>query len=111
MGRVAAVLTLMCMLMPGWQSFAVVEARPENRPRQEPAADPAPSFAGAFDKTPDRVWIGPEYWANPMQDWRVRAGVLECFTAGPNRSVHLLTREVSQGPGGVSVSITLASFQ
>jgi len=111
MGRVAVILTWMCVLMSGWESPAVVEARPGNRPTQEPAGLPGPSFVSAFDRTPDRPWIGPEYWANPMQDWRVRAGVLECFTAGPNRSVHLLTREVSQRPGGVSVSITLASFQ
>jgi len=101
----ACVLAVVC-LPPA--TLAVRQAAPTG---QGPAERPAPVFVSAFDKTPDRVWIGPEYWANPLQNWRVRAGVLECFTAGPNRSVHLLTREVSQRPGGVSVSITLASFQ
>jgi len=22
----------------------------------------------------NRVWIGPDYWANPLQDWRVEDG-------------------------------------
>src|ERR1041384_2120816 len=34
----------------------------------------ARDFVSAWDKTPDRVWLGPEYWANPLQDWRVAGG-------------------------------------
>jgi len=101
----ACVLAVVC-LPPA--TLAVRHAAPTG---QRPAERPAPVFVSAFDKTPDRVWIGPEYWANPLQDWRVRAGVLECFTAGPSRSVHLLTRELSQRLGAVSVSVALASFQ
>ena len=43
----------------------------------------------------DRVWIGPEYWANPLEDWRLREGYLECARSGPNRNVHLLTHQLS----------------
>jgi len=101
----ACVLAVVCGLP------ATMAARPAAPNGQGPVESVTPVFVSAFDKTPDRVWVGPEYWANPLQDWRIRAGVLECITAGPNRSVHLLTRELSQRPGGVSVSITLASFQ
>jgi len=43
----------------------------------------------------ERPWIGPEYWANPMQDWRLRDGRIECFVAGGERSVFLLTHELT----------------
>ena len=28
-----------------------------------------------FQNTPDRIWVGPGYWANPMEDWRIQAGL------------------------------------
>jgi alkaline phosphatase D len=68
------------------------------------------SFASAFDRTPDRVWIGPAYWADPMQDWRIRNGVLECIKAGPDRSVHILTREVASRRGAVTASIDIEAI-
>jgi hypothetical protein len=111
MGRVAVMLTLMCVLLPGWGRPAVVEARPGNRPPQPPAGQPGPSFVSAFDRTPDRPWIGPEYWANPLQDWRVTAGALECIKAGPNRSLVLLTRELSGRQEPFSASMTIVPGQ
>jgi len=110
MKRAAAMLTLMCVLTPGWESPAVVEARPQNRPLQEPAGEPGPSFVSAYDKTPDRVWIGAEYWANPLQDWRVNGGALECAKAAPNRSLILLTRELSARLEPFSSSIAIAPW-
>jgi hypothetical protein len=26
-----------------------------------------------WSRTHDRIWLGGEFWANPMEDWRVRA--------------------------------------
>ena len=68
-------------------------------------------FASAFDRTPDRPWIGPEYWTNPLQDWRIAGGALECINAGPARSVILLTRELSDRPAPFTSSIDLAPWQ
>ena len=45
--------------------------------------------------TKERPWIGPEYWANPLQDWRLRDGRIECFVPGGERSVFLLTHELT----------------
>ena len=42
-----------------------------------------------------RVWAGPEYWANPLQDWRTRDGRLECINAAADRNVHLLTYQLA----------------
>ena len=63
------------------------------------------SFVGNWKNTHDRAWIGPEYWANPLQDWRVASGRLECIKPAPDRNVHLLTRSLGEGPGGFQVSV------
>jgi alkaline phosphatase D len=44
-----------------------------------------------------RVWLGPEYWANRLQDWQADAGRIVCVAdkAGEEvRTVALLTREL-----------------
>ena len=51
-------------------------------------------FSSDFANTPDRVWVGADYWANPMEDWSIEAGRLQC-RGGGNRNVTLLTREVT----------------
>ena len=34
----------------------------------------AAEFFSDFKNTHDRVWLGEDYWANPMEDWLVREG-------------------------------------
>ncbi|MBD3268154.1 twin-arginine translocation pathway signal [bacterium] len=67
------------------------------------------SFAqNAFDSdfpVLERVWIGPEYWANPMEDWYIKDGRLECYSTGANRNVHLLTRQLKKGEGTFSLQV------
>lgn len=62
-------------------------------------------FSSPFDKTSNRVWIGPNYWANPMEDWRIQDGRLECVRGGDNRNVHLLTHWLSDKKGTLSMSV------
>lgn len=55
-----------------------------------------------------RTWVGPELWANRLQDWRVADGRLECLEARrekPMRTVHLLTRRVDSGNGELHLRI------
>ncbi|MEZ5355540.1 MAG: alkaline phosphatase D family protein [Bryobacteraceae bacterium] len=59
---------------------------------------PAVAAAAPPDAAPDRPWLGPEYWANPLQDWRLRNNRMECFVSGGDRNVFWLTREL--GPRG-----------
>lgn len=77
--------------------------------RLAPRATPV-TFASAFERTPDRPWVGPEYWTNPLQDWRVSRGRLECINAGPNRSAHLLTHDLGAGPGTARLDVRVAAF-
>ena len=50
----------------------------------------ADDFSSKFEKL-NRVWIGAEYWANPLQDWRLKNDRLECAVSGGNRNIFLLT--------------------
>lgn len=60
---------------------------------------------------PDRVWLGPEFWANPLQDWQLRKGRIECVIAGGQRNVYLLTRELTDEPGTVSMTVDIARLE
>lgn len=74
------------------------------------AAEPAAGWVSAFPADADRVWVGPDLWANRLQDWRVVKGRLECVRGGPAfamRAVHLLTRRVGKGAGDVKLSVKL----
>ncbi|MEO9851276.1 MAG: alkaline phosphatase D family protein [Reichenbachiella sp.] len=53
----------------------------------------------------NREWVGPEYWANPLQDWEIKNGSIVCNVAKPNRDLHLLTHEVSDEPGYFMTSV------
>ena len=52
-----------------------------------------------------RTWIGPEYWANRLQDWRLAAGRIECLAATAVRTVGVLTRTIE--PGASSATLTV----
>ena len=70
----------------------------------------AEDFRSQWASSPDRVWIGPSYWANRLQDWRLEEGVVRCVeTRGnfPLRTLFLLTREVGERAAGFSVSVEI----
>ena len=71
----------------------------------------AADFQSNWPDQAERPWAGPEYWANPLQDWRVRAVRLECFVAGGDRNVYLLTRDVEARPGTLLMSAKLGRLQ
>ncbi|MEL4308203.1 alkaline phosphatase D family protein [Joostella sp. CR20] len=39
----------------------------------------------------DMKWVGPEYWANRMQDWVIENGEVVCTAVGKDRNLNLLT--------------------
>ena len=65
------------------------------------------TFESRWDQTYDRIWPGGEYWPNPMEDWQIRDGRLECTSAGGNRNVHVLTRWLEDRPEAFSMSVRL----
>ena len=60
------------------------------------AVDPPPGdgYRSRFEGLPERTWVGPEFWANRLQDWRIGRGRVECIEAGAGaalRTLHLVT--------------------
>lgn len=52
-----------------------------------------------------RTWIGSEFWANPLQDWQLKDGQIECVTSGGGRNVFLLTHEIGHQKGGFTMRV------
>ena len=67
-------------------------------------------FRSGWSRTPDRVWPGPEYWSNPLQDRRIRGSRLECIRPAPGRNLHVLTRDLADRPGDLRMSVRLGSL-
>lgn len=89
------------------QSMGAAAALASLAPRLEAqSADSSPS-ACAWSKTHDRVWLGAEYWANPMEDWRIVDGAAECQTSGGGRNVHLITHQLTDPMAGFEMHVTM----
>ena len=69
-------------------------------------------FESDWHKNPkiQRTWIGPEFWANRLQDWQLRSGRLECKTNENHLVRELnLVRNIASGKG-VPDSCTLLAI-
>ncbi len=76
--------------------------------------DAAATEAGVSDawgRTHDRVWLGGDYWANPMEDWRVVDGAAECQSMSANRSVHALQHQITNPAGALMMSVRLRQIE
>jgi phosphodiesterase/alkaline phosphatase D-like protein len=68
----------------------------------------ATKFASRWHLDLDRPWLGADYWAAPLQDWRVHDGAAECINAAPNRVAHLLSCDLSERREPFSLSVTIS---
>ena len=74
-------------------------------------AEARESFRSSWPHDVSRAWPGPEFWTNPLQDWRLRDGRLECFRPGGDRNVVLLTREVTARNGDLALSVRVGQIE
>ncbi len=58
-----------------------------------------------WSTSPDRVWLGADYWANPMEDWHVVNGEAECKIGAGGRNVHLLTHQITDPTQPLEMSV------
>jgi alkaline phosphatase D len=61
-----------------------------------------------------RSWIGPEYWANRLQDWRLHEGRIECIETAvgkPMRTLHLLTRRSGHERSAIHLQVRTGVIQ
>ena len=57
-----------------------------------------------------RPWLGPEFWANRLQDWRLDDGWYECVARDakePYRTAHLLTHRLVDGRGPFAIEVAI----
>ncbi len=66
---------------------------------------------GRWRNSSDRVWLGAEFWANPMEDWRLVEGAAECQSAGGDRNIHLLTHELTDPAQPFAMQVTLRQLE
>ena len=53
-----------------------------------------------------RIWVGKEFWANPLQDWRMDDGEVVA-RAGAGRTLHLLTHQATSEGGGFEMEVAV----
>ncbi len=69
-------------------------------------------FRSYWEQLPDRYWIGPEFWANRLQDWRLHNGRVECLNPElPKRTLHFLECYLSGRPGSLDMQVATGSIR
>ncbi len=71
-------------------------------------------FEKHWGPSEERVWIGPEFWANRLQDWKVQNGRLECVAADHQlqmRTAHLIRFRLDSTDGDFSASVQMGALQ
>jgi len=53
------------------------------------------------------TWIGPEYWTNPLMNWQLPDGRLECTHGGWNNELHSLTHQLKEAEGNFEMTVSL----
>lgn len=57
-----------------------------------------------------RAWLGPDYWANPLQDWRQAGDRIECHVSGGDRNVFWLVKEIAPSARSFTMSVRLGKL-
>ena len=76
----------------------------------EPSAQTS-GFASAWHEMNDRVWLGADFWANPMEDWRIVDGAAECQTGGGDRNIHLITHQLTNADAEFQMSVKVEQVE
>ncbi|MBD3276514.1 MAG: hypothetical protein GF372_14455, partial [Candidatus Marinimicrobia bacterium] len=67
-----------------------------------------------FPENISRPWIGPEFYANRLQDWQLSNGRIECIESAesrPMRVVHLLTHALKSTDGSLRLSVEIGPVE
>src|SRR6056297_362027 len=65
-------------------------------------------FVYDWSGSKDRIWVGSNFWANRLQDWRISNGRLECINGWMSgRTVHLLTMRSGAKSGSIQIGVRL----
>ena len=67
-------------------------------------------FKSNFNEIDSQIWLGQDYWSNPLQDWQISNDRIECLVSSENRNVHLLTRRLSDTLGHLEMTVQMGFF-
>ncbi|MCB1207566.1 MAG: alkaline phosphatase D family protein [Verrucomicrobiae bacterium] len=90
-----------------FSSLAVLGLSSRRESHAQESAD-SPDRLDRWHRTENRVFLGGEFWANPMEDWQVRDGWAECLVSSGNRSIHSLERALRNPGGSFTMSVRVA---
>ena len=79
----------------------------ESKAAVKKQSDPTVSWTN----THDRVFLGGEVWANPMENWRVIDGAAECVSQGADRNIQLLTHQLTDNSKAFSANVTISQAE
>ncbi len=84
----------------------------DSRPALASTAEVGVGLADVIDPPAalTRTWLGPELWANRLQDFRVANGRYEMVSAGKTRTVALLTHDLREGDGTAQLSMVTGTL-
>jgi hypothetical protein len=63
-------------------------------------------FSDDFNQVNDRIWIGKNYWAVPLENWQIKNGRIESDGALPKMRVNLLT-QLLKSQGNLKISLDI----
>ncbi|MBI9016110.1 MAG: alkaline phosphatase D family protein [Phycisphaerae bacterium] len=73
---------------------------------------PNPPFnSGQISTEIDRYFLAPQFWSNPLQDWKLADGKIQCNVSGGDRNVYLLTHETTANAGSIITSVQLGQLE
>ena len=64
-------------------------------------------FQSQWQSMPDMVWTGEEFWAQRLQDWEILNEELQCNFCGQDRTLNILTHQLSPGEGTFITSVDI----
>lgn len=79
-----------------------------NKPSPPPVSDPQEHTIYRANWAGTRIWIGPEFWANSLTDWKIENGIVY-GTSAPRRTLHLIPYRITEGLGEFRTSIDIFS--
>ena len=85
-------------------SFSAVTPRVHGQNAESRAID-------HWSRNHDRVWLGGDFWANPMEDWRIVNGAAECQTTAGDRNIHLITHQLTNVEGTFEMAVEIGQVE
>lgn len=58
----------------------------------------------------DGHFLGSEIWANPLQDWRIKEAEAQCYVAGGERNIFILTHEATSKSKNIELVTNIRSL-